>query len=639
MSYNIGGVKLPYVTVEIPKYRGVFARVVELDCPAENYEPLKDLAAGLGGKATYFEITAPGGPGNNASPLTVRIEGIYILRVVKVSVQTCVVQFADKRLALTRRVSDKDFRVKFGDGFLNGTDFSTYQSAIRELVASIDVLRGNVAGGAYADFLNGNIRDQQHLAGMSLPLALDALLEESSNSLTVWNDGFFRFPGKEDLDAIGKLPQKTAYSWHTEPGWEALDSIVLGTPRKIHNYYNERHCLRMQGTDPAGHIVLAGDPELQIELEQVYSDGGTIYTLSELLAANDIPTDALTDSFIASLFWTETFAGSGLGDHYGTANFDRVHAAIRDGWRRLWRIKYSDAARGRIGGWTEWDFGKINADGSVIAVAVECKWVEFLTELAVKAGDPVIGAPMTINHDSGTSPFAVQWEGDASSGVIRMVQRDKLRGGIALPGELKTPLTLKRDSSAVVTDGDQAFKLDNFIVIERQDISRAIFQESFEIAIYACATKRMPNTEKRWHVQETPTNIDAADIGFIELAPSGDLMCVRDYVSAGDSQHLAQADGYGPILNETALREDAERRTEGWKLTHAAALDGFAIAESIQAFQDLEVRGPINEIVLQIEGQVVRTRIVAGNLGNAEQRERKAAKWLAERKFKTAGAK
>lgn len=637
VTYNLGGVTLPYLYAEWPKYRGTVARTVTLECPGSHFATLKTLAKSLGGRPTYLEVTGPDKPGNNPGEATVKIEGVYILRVVKHNAQTCYVMCADKRIILSRRVADKDFLIRFGDGYLQGTEFTTYLSALREMVASVDVLRGNVGGSAYKDFVSSAMRDGEHLSGLTLINGLGALLDESGNSLTVGNDGYFRFPACEDLDAIGKLPQLSLYSWHIEPVWSALETVILGTPRNVRCFYHERHCIRIVGSDPGQTVSTGGPPELQVQLEQVYSDGGVIYTLSELLEANNFGPNELSDAEICNAFWSETFEGTGLYGQYGTADFDRVHAAIRDGWRRLWRIKYTDP-RGHIGGWIDWAFGKINEDGSVTPVAVECAWVEFLTELAVKAGDAVIGSAMTINH-ADTSPFAVQWEGDVSSGVIRMVQREKLRGSIALPGALVTPLVVEINRSGVLADGKgKTESLDEFIVIERQDIGKAKFVTTFDLAIYACATRRMPNDETRWHTRTVPSKIQDADIGFVELPPSGELMLIRDYVVSGDPSHFAQSDGFGPYLNDTQVQADAELRTEAWKIQHVAALDGAGVAESIMAFKDNEVRGPVNEITLVMEAQVVRTRITAGNLADTQQRNRVAAKRLADRKFKVAGA-
>ncbi len=168
VSYTLGGVKLPYMYAEWPKYRGTVARTVTLECPGEHFDKLKTLAKSLGGNATYLEVTGPDKPGNTPGEATVKIEGIYILRVVKHNKQTCYVMCADKRNILSRRVSDKDFLIRFGDGYLEGTEFTTYQSATSEIVASQDVLSKNVGGSAYTDFANASMRDGQYLSGLTL---------------------------------------------------------------------------------------------------------------------------------------------------------------------------------------------------------------------------------------------------------------------------------------------------------------------------------------------------------------------------------------------------------------------------------------------------------------------------------------
>lgn len=636
VSYNLGGVKMPYLHAEIPKYRGVQARVVTMDAPAEHFDALKNLARGLAGGPTYFEVTAPDKPGNKPGEATVRIDGIYILRVVKHNRQTCYVMFADARILLSRRVGDIDIRVRFGDGYLEGTDVPTYRAAVEKFVTSIDILTSGTSSAAYVDFGDASTRDHSYLSGLTLPNALGSLLEESGNSFTVGNDGKYRFPAQEDLLAVHKLPVKSAYAWHVEPGWEILDSLILGTPRRVVNYYHERHCLRLEGSDPNTTISSRGADELWAELEQVYSSEGNIYTLSELLEANGFGENDITDAQIAARFWTETFEGTTLYDSYGTGAFERVHGAIRSDWRRLWRIKFPKS-KGHLGAWTDWAFGKINADGSVSAVAVECPWVKFLVEIAVQDGNSIVGSPATFNM-ADNSPFSVQWEGDVSAGVIRMIPKALDRGAVAVPGALLSPLVLEANRDGAIADGKQNVeKLDEFVIIERQDIGKARFDPSFQIAIYVCATKRMPNDETRWHARSVTTGLSDADIEYIEQPPSGELMLVRDYVHPTEQGHGSMGDGYGPYLNDAAVQTDAELRTEAWKIQHAAALDGYGIAESVMLFRDHEVRGPINEISLTIEGQVVRTKITAGNLADTNQRNRVAQKRLADRKFKTQG--
>lgn len=638
VTYNLGGVALPYADFSWPKYRGTVARIVTIDAPGEMYADFAKLARGLSGKPTYLEVTGPAEAGTNPAKATVKIEGVYIQRVTKLNKQVCQLQLADARILLARRVGDKDFRLLFGDGYLEGTDEPTVKSATEALVLSIDVLRGNVGGGAYQEFPVVDTREKTYISGSLLSTSLAELLDQANVDLTVKNDGRFAFAAREDLAGAAKLPAVSKYDWAVEPTWTAADSLVLGVPRKIVGYYPERHCLRIEGTDENSTASTHGPAELKVQWEQVYSSEGKIYTLAELLVANNFGATDLTDAKIAKCFWTDNFEGTPLAASFGTAQFGRVHTAVRNDWRRLWRLEFADA-KGHLGGWTDLAPGKINADGSASPVAVECPWVEFLAELAVPDGQPLIGSPMTINHTD-TAPFGIMWEGGPESGIIRLVQKDNLRGGVAIPGALIEPLVIeKRLTSSVESGSGEAFSVGaEYFVVERQDIGKARFSPSFRMATFICATRRLPNDETRWHAEQT-TGDTGGDIERIELPLSGELYCVRDYVNINEANHAPLGDLLGPILNQQDLTDDIEVRGEAWMVEHVAALDGFGVAESVMLFNDVEVRGPINEISLEFRNDgLVQTRITAGNLGDNDQRRRKAAKRLADRKFAAMGA-
>lgn len=638
VSYNLGGVALPYADFAWPKYRGTVARVITLDAPGGMYADLAKLARGLNGAPTYIEVTGPAEGGANPSKATRKIAGVYILRVTKLNKQVCQVQIADARILLSRRVGDMDFRLIFGDGYLEGTDESTIKSATEKLVASIDVLRGNVGGGAYQEFPVVNTREKTHISGTALPVSLAELLDQANVDLTVKTDGRFAFAAREDLAGAAKLPGVSAYDWAVEPTWTAADSVILGVPRKIIAYYPERHCLRIEGTDPNSTASTHGPRELHVFWDQRYSSDGKIYTLAELLVANNFGAADLTDAQIAKAFWTDNLEGTPMASHFGTAQFGRVHTAIRNDWRRLWKLTGANA-KAHLGGWTDFVPGKINADGSSTAVAVECPWVEFLAELAVADGQPLIGTPMTINHTD-TAPFGVVWEGNPDMGLIRLVQKDSLRGGVALPGALVSPLVLeKRLTSTVESGAGEAFTVGSeYFVVERQDIGKARFSSSFRMAVFLCATKRLPNNETRWHAQSVVGN-NQGDIEKVELPLSAELFCVRDYVNINEAGHAPIGDLLGPILNQQDLTDDATARRDAWFVEHTAALDGFGVAESTKLFFDHEVRGPINEIILECRADgMIQTRIVAGNLGDFDQRRRIAAKRIADRKIKAMGA-
>lgn len=640
VAYNLGGVALPYATFRWPKYRGTVARVVEFDCPGEMYTALAGLAAGLNGSPTFMEVTGPDTPGRNTGTTTLRIDGIYILRVVRVSSQLCKVYACDSRVVLARRVADMDFQIRFGDGYLEGTNESTHQAAVKALVKSIDVLRSRVDGGAYVTFPPGvSLRDGTALAGLPLPIALGGLLDDAAADLVVNNRGFFKFPGREDIDTSGhKLPQRSSYSWREEPGWLSTANVVLGRPREVRSYYHERHCLRMIGVDGTGTLTVSGPAELQVFLEQVYASDGQYFTLEDLLVHWGFASNTITDAQIADAFWTDTFENTALYASFGSIEFGEVHKAIRDGWRRLWRVKYYDS-KGHIGGWTDWAAGKLNADGSIDPVAVECPWVDFMGSISPSAqgNADFIGSESTKNHTD-NAPFTVQWDGGPETGVLRLVQGETPTGGIAIPGALRESLGVKKVNT--VEDGaGNAYNLNEIILIEREDITKARFVTSFEIKIYLCATRRMPNNETRWHVEKTPTKYANADVDFVELPP-GEIMCYRDYVSA-EPGHSPLSDGLGPILNQKPLSDDAERRMVAWKLMHTASAEGSGLAESIHLFRDFEVEGAISEIALEstLEGEAcaLRTRITVGNLADETQRQRVAARRIATQRIAERG--
>lgn len=642
VSYILGTVALPYAVFEWPKYRGTIARRVTIDCPAGMYDQLANMARSLAGKPTTLTVTGPAGPGNNPADEVVKIEGVYIDRVVLMSEHYCRVMCYDARLILARRVADMDFNQSFGDGVLEGTDYGTYRLATQAWVQSIDVLKNGVNPDYLQRVPQALTLGREHFAGMTLPYALGAFVDKGGFDFTVRTDGGFTFADRADIAGASDLPRLNDYHWFQEPGWAQKAATITGIPRKVYSYYHERHCLRMEGGDPDATVARYGPEVLRIELEQVYRDEGQIYTLEELLAAHNFGTNELTDAQIAGNFWTETFEGATISTAYGTSDFDAVHKAVRADWRRCWRIKPGSAI-GKIGAWKDWVFGKINADGSVVSVAVECPWVEFLTTPAPQPGSGFVGAALSVNHDK-PAKFTPVWIGDESSGVFYLAVDGLLDGNTAVPGALTVPVKIERRDDKIVkgAGGEGYTPAQDFFVVESMSWAKAKFNPNFTIYVYACATKCLPNNETRWH-REAVTGEATGDVDYVELPVGDDLYCVRDYVDPTDPAHAALGDGLGPILNQAVLTSDAERGATAWMLTHTARLEGDGVAESIKAFKDVEVKGPISEVTLvaSLEGPdqapVVRTRITVGNLGDFNSRRREATVRQANRSFKTAG--
>lgn len=667
---KLGNVHLTYSAFEWPKYRGTVARAVEIDVPGEYFDRLKALASSLGGQATFLEISGPGSAGATPSKATVKIEGVYIDRVIRMSDALTRVILYDRRFVLSRYIASKDFNIQFGDDYLEDTRFEKYQAAIQEFIDSRPGTESN-----FAEFVNPESRnapDGLHVSGLTFAAGLGDVLERYGMSLTVWNDGKLRIVEMGDANDKGNLPKKTDYSWNVEPGWTFTDSYICGKPAFVYVYYPERHCLRLRGSDPNASIAYSGPPELRLELEQVYKtrdgDGKPAYlTLEELLEAHNFSSTLITDADICNAYMTENFDGTALYSEIATLDGQAVIDSISECWRTLWRVKpVGDKAK--VGGWKDWVFGKINPDGSVQPVVVECQWVEFLqsphlpeTAAGQPLPDTLIGAAMTLNHES-PAPFTAAWEGgDPSLGIIRLDRKKLPDGAIAVPGKLRDPLTIKQVQKIESGDGkkyDPNTEGGNDALWEyvaSEPRSKARFVQSFDIAVYVCATRMMPNNETRWH-QESVEGFPDADIGYVELPVSGDVYCIRDYVNTEevthnvdadqvgqppatiDPDHQPLSDGLGQILNLAEVENDAETRADVWKSTHMSGIDGFGVAESIPAFLDVEVRGCISEVVLMVDNEEVKTRISAGNLSDNDARNRKAQKRIVERRFKTRGA-
>jgi hypothetical protein len=655
VSYTLGGVRLAYAQFEWRKYRGAIAEAVELHCPEENYGDLSKLAKSLAGKPTKLEIEGPGAPGASPSSKSLTIEGVYIDRVIRASTQLCRVILFDRRFALFRVLQAYDFNLTFGDGYLEGTRSLGATVAIER---SFRGLSGDTASSDVFDFLHSlqspsftskvgffpfrKARDNIQTSGQSMPLSIAELSDIAAADLCVNNKGQLYFTGRTDVVGA-KLPGRSSYSWEVEPGWQASDVTVTGIPKEFRVYFLERHCLRVRAFDPTTTINFGEPAELRVELEQVYADQGHLWTLAELLANNGFAASLLTDADIASSFWTDSFQGSGLEQFHGSFEFDRVHKAVRDGWRRLWKLKFNDA-KGHIGGWSDWTFGQIQVDGSTIPRPVDCPYVSFLSahSPATPGAQGFLGAKAAITHGAlgqfNNAPFIPQWEGDESSGVIRLIQRMDSENNVLIPGELELDLTIQPLLNGVLDDdAGNLYDPGLYYLIQRDDITKARFKPKFEIVIFMCATRRAPNNRTRWHEEKVATK--GGDVEFVELPPSPDMLCIRDFVWVNQTANQPQKDGLGPILNNGSLKIEAQQRAELWLTEHAYQLDGHGVAMSLMLFRDWEIEGPIQEIALVCDGAKITTRMTVGNLADAQQRKRFAEVNRIGKLWTTAGRK
>lgn len=628
----IDGFPVEYQAARIPRYRGTSPQPIEI-YGISRYEDIKSIVAGAKGGFVTLTIKGPATPGGDPGEDEVTMKDIIIERLTRMTSKVWKLEAYDKRLLLRSRVADQNFMMTFGDDYLEGTEETNYSNAIQAMCLSHDVLKDNMDSGAYSLIPSIKTEDDIALAGYGLEDQVAYLSDRASVDLDTLLTGKFRFADRADIAGAQHLPNPDDYRWAIAPGWVYLDNVITNRPRKIRAYYWERHCIAMQGADPTTTISTAGDDTVAVQLEQVYVDKGVYHTLDELLVAFGYAAGDVSDAEIAGAFMTGTMQGTAI-ERDGSDNNDRLLNAIHDGWRRLWRVQFPKTL-GHIGGWSEWDFGTLNADGSVTGAAVDCAWVEFLSVLSDDGSGTFDGASATKNNAK-PAPFVPTWDAGPAGLVIRLKQKELSDpDNFAMPGALVSPLTVKTQNT-VSDDAGQDEVLRSFKVIEVEDKSKAKFTASFSLTLYMVATRRMPNNEYKWHVE----NVDGfgdGDIEYVELPPSAEVFCYRDYVD-GTSGHTATADGLGPVLNTTQINDDAERRAEGWKITHAAALEGEALAEGIAAFRDVELRGPVNSVVLELgEDATARTRITVGNLGDKQAREMVAQRRMSARKQREAG--
>lgn len=619
-----------------PKYRGVTPQGVVFDQPAGKYEEFTALAKTLAGGTTTLRFEGPAAPGTQPGSETWEVPGVYIGSVSLIDHTRCRVTVYDRRYELRRRVFDKFYRVRFGDGYLEGTEKDTAESVFRDFAGSIDLLSDNLAADAFVDIRTDvSVPEGVMTDGLPALVGIGEIEEFMSTDLVVEGDSY-RFTGRADIDETN-LPGLDEYSWFAQPGWVTEENVKLQRPREFVAYSRERHCIAV--TNDVFETVTA-PPELEVTLEQVYIDDGDVYTLDGLLENFGYNAGDMTDRTIARSFMSNSFQGTAIEED-STEDNRRVREAIKDGWRTLWRLKFPNDV-GHLGGWTDFAFGKISPDGSTKEVSVHCPWVEFFEVLELDGNQTsTIGAKLADNHEA-PSPFRPVWEMGPEAGIIRLfVDRSKLRDkqNYAIPGALTSIPVV--EVQANVKDGEGSSDLMEFYkIVEAQDFSKLNFEVSMDIAIFICATKRMPNDETRWHAERVDGYKDG-DVADQELPPAEQLT-VRDFVAPSffdpsffaddDSDHAAQQDGLGPILNQDEVTKDAKRRAEAWKIAYGQSAEGEGIAESIMLARDTKVTGAIKSVSVRgtVEGeqgvQVLRSRIEVGNLNDHAAIMRKANK-------------
>lgn len=614
-----------YGRVVIPRYRGAVAKPITIDGIGPRWQDVRSFILGLQGSPLDLKAIGPSVPGAKPGEESVLVKELYVERLIRRSKAAWTLVLYDKRILLASRVADQNYRMRFGESYLKGTDHGTYKECLQALADSVDTFKSNLASDAFVLIDNTKIDDNNALAGFSLPEIVDYLADRANVDLDVTLDAKFTFADRTDIEKSELIQITTGLPWVSQPGFLSLENIVTLRPRRIYRYFTERHCMAVKAYDPGASVSQNVSDDLYIEWEQVYKENGVYYTLEELLAAFGYD-GGITDAGIARSI-AGNFQGTDLEDD-GSDNNLRVRAAITDGWRRLWRLKFPQPD-GNLGGWTDIVFGTLNEDGSVTERTADCKWVEFLSVIEPGEDRRYVGADATRNHDA-PSPFVPTWDGGPESGIIRLVQRQLAdTGNLAVPGALESPLKVAVKST--VDDG-QGFseQLKNLKIIEVEDRGKARFVPSFEMTVYLTATRRLPNDETKWHLEDVE-GFANGDIDRVELPVPDRPMCYRDYVDTANNKP-SLPDGMGAVLNADELAAEAERAAEVWKMLHTSEMDGEGISESVFGFRDVRLRGPIREITLECEGPKVQSRIAVGNLGNLESRRRVAQRHIAARR-------
>lgn len=630
-----------------PLYRGTEARPVILRGFGPRWDEYRRIVNGLKGAPAKLEIRGSKNAGGNRGQLRVTVPEVYVLRATRVNEVQVELECYDARLKLRQLVGDMDFNMSFGDGFLDGTEFTTYRQAIEAYCARFPLITARLRAGAFDSIPDRLLEKNAHLSALLSPDPLAYLCHRAGCDLVIGVDSKWYFASREDASAewfAGYL----AYKWKVRPGFLALESIVTQRPRTIIPYYWEHHCIRAEGGDPASTVSSYGPETTRIELAQVYLYQGEYFSLSELLEELGFGGTSLTDAQIAKSFFSDSADGSPL---HPVDTFQRklLWSIIRRDWRRLWRIEFPS---GNTGGWDQWRFGKLNADGSVTPVSVECKYIEFTRVVNPATGATIEGSPWSFNREA-PSPFKAVWDDGPESGVIRIVV-DSAREGETdayppMPGWLVVPRKgAGFNASGVATSGgdyDNALRiigkdqLDNgngetakslnLTLFGRESISKAGMVATFNIVVYLTARRFMPNNKTRWHAGSAVGFADG-DIDQVELPPSEEVMAYRTYV--GGDAPAVRSDGLGALLNEEELTAEDERRAEVWRLEHAAAVTGDGEADTLElATKPRLVDGPVQEAALIVNGVETSTSISVGNLGDERVRRMIADKRIAAR--------
>lgn len=639
---TINGIPLDEGSFVWPLYRGTQAQRVTIYGFGPRWEEYKALAQSLGGRPATIELRGTSTPGGRRGSTRITIQNVYVHRVTRAGEGSVELWCYDSRARLKEYAGAMDFNMKFGDGTLDGTAYTTYREAIEAYCRREDEIAALLADDAFDRIPDRELESNIHLSGLPADDPLGYLCERANCDLVVGLDGKWYFASRQDatLDWFVKYENE---AWLSTPGFINAEHLVLQRPRTVVSYYWEHHTMRLTGANGSATIAHSGPDITHVELRQRYLYDGEYLTLDELSSALGFGTSFITDERIARSYFSDSAQGSPLHP-LNTFNRKLMWAIIKRDWRKLWRIYYPNG--GSVGAWDMWRFGQLNADGSIEPVSVECPWVEFKRVINPGPDGKIEGTPWTINHTT-KSPFKATWDDGPESGVIRLYvdpEREGERDALPpVPGSLRVLRKGNQDTALKIIARNElengegaAANVRNLTLFGREDLSKAFLQTSFEMVVYMTARRFMPNDKTRWH-GENNIGFSDGDVERRELPPSDEVHCYRTYVGGGNA---ASADGLGAILNQDELTQDAERRTEVNKIITAMISESTGRADTLNIAQKHPrvVDGPVAGLTLHLDGVETCTRMTVGNLGDDKARKLVAAKRIANRKVQVQGS-
>lgn len=621
-EYHLGPVALDLATFSWPIYRGAVVRYIQIDQGGQRWDEIRSLP-----RVTNLRIICKG---ENDGRDEINIEGVRVVEKVHVSEKRCYVVIADVREELNRFIMDLDFNVLLKDGYLNETRAAKVIDALRKMKKKMPAFGKLYDGKPFRRLKDESLPDDILTSGKDLPGALDEVLEAHGVSVIAVQKGKLAFVDKRDVGQ-SDVPGVDDFEWleGSEPVWQTLHRVRHGKGKKFLFRYWSRHTIRIQNEDASGQTVVTGS-ETAIELEQVYLKGRDFFIRSSLLRSFGLPGNLISDKEIAFNILTKNFEKSDIYRDGSKATDDLIAIFKRD-WRKLWRIKNQDTLVGKDGVWDALVVGVLNSDGSgaVEEAAVRCEFTEIRNVVSSKTtGGRLVGTQLSTNFEKDAqgrlpeAPFRASFVGPFTDGIIKLEPASP-EGYELWPGLLKEPIKIDWTQNQKPPGGGQAVGGVAF-QIEASNREQGEFDPDFALQLFIVATRRAPNNDSRWWEEETDGFADA-DVPVQEFEVGPELTAYRDYVDPLDPARAPLADGFGPILNGVATRDDAKRRGQLYRDEVGRKLEGKAEALGVKAARTVKLEGAIKEMNIKVAGLYVGTEIEVGNIAAPEERARIAA--------------